>query len=102
MPVKYVLVAVLASALTIFALQNGTPTRVRFLFWDVDGVSLATIILLSAAIGVVLVGPALWWDRWRLRGRIRALEARRPAPTEPGPTAEAPGQERGHGPGTKP
>jgi uncharacterized integral membrane protein len=79
MTLKYVLVAAMASALTVFALQNGTPTRVRFLFWDVEGVSLAAVILLSAAVGVVLVGPALWLDRWRLRARVRQLEARPPA-----------------------
>jgi uncharacterized integral membrane protein len=80
MTLRYLLVAILAAALTVFALQNGAPTRVRFVVWDVDGVSLAAVILLSAAIGVVLVGPALWIERWRLRRRVRDLEARQAAP----------------------
>ncbi|MGH7355491.1 MAG: lipopolysaccharide assembly protein LapA domain-containing protein [Candidatus Rokuibacteriota bacterium] len=76
MTFKIVFVAVLASALTLFALQNGTPTSVRFLFWTLDGASLAAVILLSAATGIVLVGVPLWLERWRLQGQVRALEAR--------------------------
>ena len=86
MTLRYVLVAVVAVALTVFALQNGAPTRVRFAVWEVDGVSLASVILLSAAIGVVLVGPALWIERWRLRRRVRDLEGRLAA----APPVEAP------------
>ena len=100
MSLKYFFVALLASALTVFALQNGTPTRMRFLFWDVDGVSLAAVILLSAAVGVVLVGPALWFDRWRLRARVRQLEARLATPPREEPPTSRPasgseGQPRG-------
>jgi uncharacterized integral membrane protein len=73
---KYVFVAVLASAITVFALQNGTPTTIRFLFWSVDGASLATIILLSAAAGIALVGVPLVVERWRLRSQLRTLETR--------------------------
>ena len=89
MTLRYLLVAILAAALIVFALQNGAPTRLRFLMWDVDGVSLATVILLSAAIGVVLVGPALWIERWRLRRRVRDLEARLAAPPPPVETPRA-------------
>jgi len=78
MAFRYVLVSVLAAALAIFALQNGVPTRVRFLFWSLEDVSLAVVILFSAAVGIVLVGVPLWWERWRLRARVRALEARLP------------------------
>ena len=76
MSFKSVFVTVLASALTLFALQNGTPTSLRFLVWTLDGASLAAVILLSAATGVVLVGVPLWLERWRLQGQVRALEAR--------------------------
>jgi hypothetical protein len=59
--------------------------------WDAEGVSLAAVILLSAAIGVVLVGPALWIERWRLRRRVRDLEARlAAAPRVEAPRVEAP------------
>lgn len=71
---KYLVVAVVASAITIFALQNTTPTSVRFLVWSLQAMPLATVILLSVAAGIVLVGLPLWIDRWRLRARIRALE----------------------------
>jgi uncharacterized integral membrane protein len=74
--VSYVLVAVVASAITIFALQNTTPTSVRFLFWSLDGTPLATVILVSVAAGIVLAGLPLWVDRWRLRVRTRTLETR--------------------------
>ena len=88
MQFKWVFVALLASALTIFALQNSASTQIRFLFWTLEATSLAIVILLSAAVGIVLVGLPLWLDRWRLRSRVRALEARldaaeaarRPAP----------------------
>jgi len=74
MRVKYGFVALLASAITLFALQNGEPTSIRFLFWDLQGMPLASVILVSVASGMVLVGIPLWLDRWRLRGRVRTLE----------------------------
>jgi uncharacterized integral membrane protein len=74
--VKYLIVAVLASAITVFALQNNRPTEVRFLVWSLDAVPLATIILLSVAAGLVLGGLPLMIDRWRLRSRNRGLEGR--------------------------
>jgi len=74
--VKYVFVAVLASAITIFALQNSESVVVRFLLWKLEGIPVATVILVSAAAGMILVGLPLWIDRWRLRGRVRKLEAR--------------------------
>src|SRR3972149_5125964 len=49
---------------------------IRVLVWQLAGVSLAAVILLSAAAGIVLVGVPLWIDRWRLRTRLRALEAK--------------------------
>jgi uncharacterized integral membrane protein len=74
--VKYLLVALLASAITVFALQNNEPTAVRFLLWSLDAVPLATIILVSVAAGLVLGGFPLMIDRWRLRSRNRGLEHR--------------------------
>src|SRR2546426_5179766 len=37
---------------------------------------LATIMLVSVGLGVVLVGVPLLVERWRLRSRLRALESR--------------------------
>ena len=76
MGLKYIVVAVVAIAITAFALQNNTPTSVRFLVWHLPGVPLATIILVSVTLGVVLVGVPLLIGRWRLRLRLRSLEAR--------------------------
>jgi uncharacterized integral membrane protein len=76
MVVKYALVAVLAVAVTIFALQNTAPTTVRFLVWTVDAVPLAGVVLLAVAAGLVLAGTPLIVTRLRYRSRVRALEAR--------------------------
>ena len=76
MAFKYIVVAVIAAAITLFALQNSAPTALRFLIWQLDAVPLATIMLVSVALGVVLVGVPLPVGRWRLRSRLRALESR--------------------------
>jgi len=72
----YLIVAITAMAVTVFALQNGEPTPVRFLVWAVDGVPLAALILLSLAGGLVVAGVPLTIERWRLRARLRAAERR--------------------------
>jgi uncharacterized integral membrane protein len=72
----YVLVAIVAAAVAVFALQNGEPTRVRFIAWTVDGFPLAGLILISLASGLVVAGVPLMIQRWRLRSRLRAAERR--------------------------
>src|SRR5436309_1052103 len=71
MAFKYIVVAVIAAAFTLFALQNNAPTAIRFLIWQLDAVPLAGIMLVSVALGVPLLV-----ERWRLRSRLRALESR--------------------------
>lgn len=89
---RYAVVAAIAAGITLFALQNNAPTSVRFLFWQLDTVPLATIMLVSVALGVVLVGVPLLVERWRLRSRLRALESRLgTAETVPGEQDGAPG-----------
>jgi uncharacterized integral membrane protein len=96
MAIGYVVVAVLAAAVAVFALQNGTATPVRFLAWSLDGVPLAGLILAAFAAGLIIAGVPLAVQRWRARAQvrrleaqIRALEARReptrlpPAPRDP-------------------
>jgi uncharacterized integral membrane protein len=73
---KYVLVAVIASLITVFALQNTEPASLTFLFWTIDSVPLAGVILASFAAGVVVAGLPLTIDRWRLAARVRRLEGR--------------------------
>ncbi|MBI1734420.1 MAG: LapA family protein [Candidatus Rokubacteria bacterium] len=75
MGARYVIVAVIASAITVFALQNNEPVSVRLLAWSLS-LPLASVILMSVASGIVIVGLPLWFDRWRLRSRTRALEDR--------------------------
>ena len=71
---KYILVAVIASAITIFSLQNTTAVSLRFLFWSLPGTPLAMVILGSVAAGIVLVGFPFSMNRWRWRARARSLE----------------------------
>ena len=75
MTVRYLVVALLASAITVFALQNTVRAPLRFLFWSLE-LPLAGVILGSVAAGIVLVGLPLWFDRWRLSSRARTLERR--------------------------
>ena len=93
---KYLFVAVIASGVSIFALQNTTPVPVRFLFWSLPETALAIVILTSVVAGIVLVGFPLLISRWRLHARTRSLAARlaaaeaRAASGEP-PTDSRPG-----------
>jgi uncharacterized integral membrane protein len=72
----YLIVAVVAAAVAVFALQNSAGTRVRFIVWSVEEVPVAALVLISLAAGIVVVGLPLWVQRWRLRVRTRALEQR--------------------------
>ncbi len=76
MGIRYVFIAALAAAITVFAFQNHAATSIRFLGWGTEGIPVASVILLSVAGGIVLVGVPLWVDRWRLRARLRSLETR--------------------------
>ena len=102
MALGYVVVAIVAAAVAVFALQNGEPTPVRFLVWTVGGFPLAGLILVSLAGGLVIAGVPLILQRWRLRARVRALE-RRVAELEaarssgPAPAREPPPDPRSHG-----
>lgn len=44
MAFKYVFVAIVASAITLFALQNSAPTSLRFLAWGLDAIPWAMVI----------------------------------------------------------
>ena len=44
--------------------------------WRLKPLALAAVILASVALGVVLVGVPLLFERWRLRSRVRSLETR--------------------------
>lgn len=70
----YVVVAVLAAAVAVFALQNTGPVAVRFLVWTLPAVSVAALTLLALAAGLVVAGIPLWFRSWRLHSRVRTLE----------------------------
>jgi uncharacterized integral membrane protein len=70
----YVIVAIVAAAVVVFAFQNGTPVSVRFFVWTVPSISVAGLTLVALAAGLVVTGVPLWIQRWRLRHRVRGLE----------------------------
>ena len=75
MAIGYLVVALLAAAVAVFALQNGTPTPVRFLAWSLDGIPLAGLILGSFAAGLITGAVPLVVHRWRARSQLRRLES---------------------------
>jgi uncharacterized integral membrane protein len=70
----YLVVAIITTAIVVFAFQNGAPVSVRFLVWTVPEVSAAAVILLALVAGLVIAAIPLWIQRWRLRVRVRSLE----------------------------
>ena len=76
MAIGYAIVAILAAAVAVFALQNSAPTSIRFAVWSIDGVPLAGLVLVCLVAGIILAGVPLLIQRWRLRSKMRALERR--------------------------
>lgn len=74
MIVIYLLMALLGSAATIFALQNRDPVEIWFLVWGVKGMPLALVILLSLLVGVVFTSLSGLVKVLKMRYRIRQLE----------------------------
>ena len=70
----YLLMALLGSAATIFALQNRDPVEIWFLAWSVKGMPLALVILLSLLVGVVFTSLSGLVKVLKMRYRIRQLE----------------------------
>jgi uncharacterized integral membrane protein len=75
MIVIYLLMALLGSAATIFALQNREPVEIWFLTWSVRGMPLALVILLSLLLGTVFASLSGLVKILKLRYRVRQLEA---------------------------
>jgi uncharacterized integral membrane protein len=74
-PLVYLLIVVMALAITFFALQNADRVTISFLIWRVEGAPLAAVILISGAVGALVVSLVGVVQRWKLRGRIRQLES---------------------------
>jgi len=76
MALGYLLVALIAASVAVFALQNSAPASVRFMVWTVEGLPLAAVALVALGAGLVVAGVPLWIGRWRWRSRARACQAR--------------------------
>ena len=86
MPLAYLLgIAALAIAVAVFALQNADRVTVSFLAWKIEGAPLAGVILVSGAVGALLVSLVGSLQRWKLRAQIRQLESRLKASEPPNP-----------------
>jgi uncharacterized integral membrane protein len=66
----YIVVAVLAVGVAVFAMQNTDHVVVKFLFWEIANVPVAAVVLASLGVGILLVGLPLWFQVWRLRHRL--------------------------------
>ena len=90
MRIGYVVVAVLAVIITVFALQNTDPATVRFLIWRLEAVPVAGLVLASLIVGLLIAGVPLLIRVGIWRSRARSLESRantaagdRPSPRTP-------------------
>jgi len=75
MIIIYLLMALLGSMATIFALQNREPVEIWFLTWSVQGMPLALVILLSLLLGTVFASLSGLVKILKLKYRVRQLEA---------------------------
>ena len=92
MTFAYVLMGLVGAACAVFALQNMDPVVIRFLSWRVEGMPLALVMLLSMLGGLVFASCVGLLRHWKLRSRIRQLEAQLAAqerPSPPTPTAKS-------------
>ena len=74
MALGYLIVAIVAAAAAVFALQNGEPTTIRFLVWDLPPVSAGLLVLVALVAGMIVAGLTLLIHRTVLRSRMRRLE----------------------------
>jgi uncharacterized integral membrane protein len=80
----HLVVALVAVAVAIFAMQNTASVTVRFVVWQVGEVPLAAVVLLSLGAGLIIAGIPLWFQLWRARSRLRGVDSSPPPPPTPG------------------
>ncbi|HEU4369051.1 MAG TPA: LapA family protein [Methylomirabilota bacterium] len=70
MGLGYIVVAVVAVAVTVFTLQNTDPATVRFLAWRLE-LPLAGVMLIALGAGLLAIGLplAIRLSVWRRRAR---------------------------------
>lgn len=83
MTFAYLLLILVGAACAVFALQNMDPVVIRFVTWRVEGMPLGFVILLSLLGGLVFASVIGLIRHWKLRSRIRQLEARLQAAERP-------------------
>ncbi len=88
MTLAYILLILVGAACAVFAVQNMDPVIIRFVTWRVEGMPLGFVILLSVLGGVIFASGVSLIRHWKLRSRIRQLEAKllaseRPTPPPP-------------------
>jgi len=76
MTFAYILLILVGAACAVFALQNMDPVVIRFVTWRVEGTPLGFVILLSLMGGLVFASVIGLIRHWKLRSRIRQLEAK--------------------------
>ena len=83
MTFAYLLLILVGAACAVFAVQNMDPVVIRFVTWRVEGMPLGFVILLSLLGGLVFASVIGLIRHWKLRSRIRQLEARLQAAERP-------------------
>ena len=83
MTFAYILLILVGAACAVFALQNMDPVVIRFVTWRVEGMPLGFVILLSLMGGIVFASVIGLIRHWKLRSRIRQLEAKLQAAERP-------------------
>ena len=58
----------------MFAVANSTPVCVNLVFWQVQQVSLAIVILVSVLLGVIFTGTLVFYQRFKDNIKIHTLE----------------------------
>lgn len=76
MTIVYLLIVLMALAITVFALQNAEQVTIRFLAWQIERAPLAAVILISGAVGAIFASLVGFVQRWKLRSKLRQLETR--------------------------
>ncbi|HTY77080.1 MAG TPA: LapA family protein [Candidatus Bathyarchaeia archaeon] len=76
MTFAYLLLVLVGAACAVFALQNMDPVVIRFVTWRIEGMPLSLVILVSVMGGLVFASCVGLLRHWKLRSRIRQLEAR--------------------------
>ncbi|HMB32472.1 MAG TPA: LapA family protein [Methylomirabilota bacterium] len=83
MTFAYILLILVGAACAVFALQNMDPVVIRFVTWRIEGMPLGFVILLSLMGGLIFASVIGLIRHWKLRSRIRQLEAKLQAAERP-------------------